>query len=96
MQFSDKLKELRKSKNTTQEELANNIFISRSVIAKYESGFANPTKENLEKIGNYFNVPLSYFIDDKNHKKTKIRNIESYALLSFFLAFNVFVFFFLL
>ena len=44
MQFSDKLKELRKSKNITQEELANNIFISRSVIAKYESGLTNPTK----------------------------------------------------
>ena len=76
MQFSDKLKELRKSKNITQEEFANKIFISRSVIAKYESGFANLTKENLEKIGNYFNVPLSYFIDDKNRKETKIRNIK--------------------
>ena len=39
-------------------------------------------------------MPLSYFIDDKNHKKTKIRNIKGYVLLSFFLAFNVFVFFF--
>ena len=48
MEFSDKLKELRKNKGITQEELANNVFVSRSVIAKYESGNAFPTKENAE------------------------------------------------
>ena len=37
MKFSDKLKDLRKNKGITQEELANSIFVSRSVIAKYES-----------------------------------------------------------
>lgn len=46
MGFSEKLKELRTSKGLTQEELASKVYISRSVIAKYERGFAIPTKEN--------------------------------------------------
>lgn len=48
--FCDKLKAYRKQKNITQEELAKAIFVSRSLIAKYETGAAYPNKENLEKL----------------------------------------------
>lgn len=59
MKFSEKLKELRKEQNLTQEELASKLFLSRSVIAKYESEAAKPTRENIEKIALFFNVPVS-------------------------------------
>ena len=35
MTFSEKLKKLRREKGITQNELADAIFISRSMIAKY-------------------------------------------------------------
>lgn len=38
MEFSKKLKELRKEKGLTQEELASQLFVSRALISKYESG----------------------------------------------------------
>lgn len=61
--FCDKLKELRKEKNLTQEELAKKVFISRSLIAKYETGVSYPNKENLEKLALFFNVEINDLID---------------------------------
>lgn len=63
MSFSEKLKELRKEKGLTQEELAKEIFVSRNLISKYENGAIYPTKENAIKIAKFFKVDLSYLID---------------------------------
>ncbi len=63
--FSEKLKSLRKEKDLTQEELASEIFISRSLIAKSETGVTYPTKENLEKLALFFNVNIDELIDNK-------------------------------
>lgn len=60
--FSENLKNLRKDKGITQEELADAIFVSRSVIAKYETGISYPSKENLEKLALYFNVKVEELI----------------------------------
>lgn len=57
--FQDKLKNLRKEKDITQNELAKEIFVSRSLIAKFETGTVFPSREILEKIALYFDVPIS-------------------------------------
>lgn len=95
MEFSDKLKELRKRKGITQEELANSIFVSRSVIAKYESGNVMPTQENAEKLAVFFGVKLSYLIDEEEQVKMtltelKTRKIISYTISSIGLLINSF------
>ncbi len=86
MEFSDKLKELRKNKAITQEELANNVFVSRSVIAKYESGNAFPTKENAEKLAVFFNVKLSYLIDEEEHVKMTLAEIKTRKTISYIIS----------
>ena len=58
MSFSEKLKELRKEKGLTQEELAKEIFVSRTLISKYENGAIYPTKENAIKIAEFFGSPI--------------------------------------
>lgn len=62
--FEDNLKELRKKKGVTQEELAKSIYVSRSLIAKFETGTSYPNNETLKKIAIYFNVKVSDLIDN--------------------------------
>lgn len=94
MKFSESLKELRIKHNLTQTELASKLFLSRSVIAKYESDAAKPTKENIEKIALFFNVDIRDLIgedevigivldDDKIREKTKIILLVFSIVVSF-------------
>ena len=41
MEFHEKLQELRKQKNLTQEQLAQALFVSRTAISKWESGVSH-------------------------------------------------------
>lgn len=60
--LADKLSNLRKSHGLTQEELASELFISRSMIAKYETGKAYPTNEMLQKIADYFEISIDELV----------------------------------
>jgi len=55
-QFQNSLKELRKSKNLTQDELGEILGVSGQTIYKYESGITFPPAENLEKILAFFHI----------------------------------------
>ncbi len=61
--FEDRLKDLRKKKGVTQTQVAESIYVSRSLIAKFETGAAYPNRETLEKLALYFDVPVSELID---------------------------------
>lgn len=86
MEFSDKLKELRKNKDITQEELAKKIFVSRSVIAKYENGYSMPTKENAEKLAVFFGVRLSYLVDEEEQVKITLTEIKTRKAISYIIS----------
>ena len=56
MDFKDILKELRASKDITQEDLAKATGLKRSAIGMYESGKRRPDFETLEIFADYFNL----------------------------------------
>lgn len=71
MEFKDKLKTLRKSKYLSQEALAKELYVSRSLIARWEAGLCLPTMESLEKIADYFGVDKDGLIE-KNITSEKL------------------------
>ena len=58
MEFNQKLQELRKQKNLTQEELAEQLFVSRTAVSKWESGRGYPNIDSLKEISAYFSVSI--------------------------------------
>ena len=58
MEFHEKLQELRKNKGLTQEALANELFVSRTAISKWESGKGYPSIDSLKEISKYFSVTI--------------------------------------
>ena len=65
MEFKDKLKQLRLSKDLSQEALAKELMTSRSTYAKWETGIRLPNSSSLQLIANYFNIEVSELFDDK-------------------------------
>ena len=58
MEFNEKLQELRKQKNLTQDELAEHLYVSRTAISKWESGRGYPSIESLKVISRFFSVTI--------------------------------------
>ena len=50
------LKQLRKEKGLTQEELAKKVGVGQSYINKLEKGFKNPALDTLQRIGKVLGV----------------------------------------
>lgn len=64
MQFNEKLKKLRNDKGLTQAELADKVFVSRSAVAKWESGLGLPSDESLTTLAEFFGVEKGELLSD--------------------------------
>lgn len=72
--FSDKLKELRLSKNLTQDQLAKLIYVSRSAVAKWEQNRGFPNIDALQRISKIFEVSIDDLLSDKELKILEVTN----------------------
>ena len=66
--FARRLIELRKSRQLTQEELAEALGLSKSTIAYYEAAAKNPRLETIQKLADFFDVSPAVFVTDNAHK----------------------------
>lgn len=62
MEFNEKLQELRKAKNLTQEDLAKALYVSRTAISKWESGRGYPSIDSLKELSKFFSVTIDELI----------------------------------
>ena len=62
--LNENLKQLRKSKGLTQEELAVQLGVVRQTISKWEKGLSVPDSEMLIEIAERFDVPVSTLLGD--------------------------------
>lgn len=78
--FSEQLKHFRLEKNFSQDYLADQLFISRQAISKWENNEAYPDMTNLIKLSTIFEVSLDQLILGKKPEKTVERIIEKKTL----------------
>ena len=70
--LSEKLYKLRKNSGLSQEQLAEQLNVSRQAISKWESGIATPESEKLITISKYFGVSVDYLLKDDEEDKAKV------------------------
>ncbi len=68
MKFKEKLRAFREEKNMTQAELASKIFVSRTLISKWENGVIYPSSENMKKLANLMNVDVNSLLSEEETK----------------------------
>lgn len=73
MKISQIIKDKRKSLNLTQEELAQNIYVSNKTISNWENEKTTPDLESLVRLSDFFNISLDELI--KGDKKM-IKDID--------------------
>ena len=73
MSFGENLKNVRKQRGITQEELAEILGVSRQAISKWESDNGYPETEKLLLLSKTLNISLDYLMNDASemHKQKK-------------------------
>ena len=65
MEFYEKLQNLRKARNLTQEELAEALYVSRTAISRWESGRGYPNIDSLKEISSFFDVSIDELLSSE-------------------------------
>ena len=64
MMFPEKLYQLRRQNNLTQEGLAERLCTTRQAVSKWETGQGLPETEKLLQLSTLFGVPVDYLLKD--------------------------------
>ena len=79
--FSERLKELRKRNNLTQQELADKVGTNRVNVTKWETGRTEPTLENIVKLAKILDTTTDELLGRKiNFRYTILRKKYKYDL----------------
>ncbi len=87
LEFGEKLQSLRKGKGLTQEELAENLYVSRTAVSKWESGRGYPSIDLIKEIASFFSVTIDELLSSEKiltlAEKENRRNIQKMCNLLF-------------
>lgn len=68
-QLAQQIKNLRTTKNLSQDELAEKLYISRQAVSKWENSEATPDIDKLVQLAEIFGVSLDYLVLGKEPEK---------------------------
>lgn len=78
--LGDRIRELRKANNWTQQELADKLGLDRTTISKWErQGGSEPDNTTLAKVADIFNVSVDYLLGRVDDPKKTIRLPDTVA-----------------
>ena len=66
MEFKDRIRELRNERNLTQQQLADELYLSRGTISKWETGLRYPGFEELVMLSEYFHVSIDSLLSKED------------------------------
>lgn len=79
--FALRLKMARKLSGLSQTELAQKLNSFQNQVARWEAGKSDPSVENIKRISEITNQPVSFFFEEGSLKLIAINNEEYYREL---------------
>lgn len=81
MEIGNKILELRKKNNLSQEELAEKVGVARQTISKWELGETAPDIKQAKQLASIFNVSVDELVDANSESiiMKKVSNTEKLA-----------------
>lgn len=76
MSFADNLRQIRKDKNLSQEDLAELLDVSRQAISKWEQGIGYPEVEKLLLLSNRLNISMDSLMATEIAKENDVNNVN--------------------
>lgn len=82
MTFGARLRQLRRDKGITQEELGEEINLSKGNISKYEAGMFEPNLDTLRLLSQFFECSIDYLLCNADETTTvELREINGYEII---------------
>jgi transcriptional regulator with XRE-family HTH domain len=81
--LGDRIAELRKAKNLSQQDLADTIKISRAQMNRYENQAVQPPADVLNKLAKVLDTTVDYIINGATEAKAKAQLKDSKVLEQF-------------
>lgn len=72
MDLGQKLKQLRKKRGIQQDVIAEAFNVSRGTVSNWELNRRVPSIKTLEKLAQYYNVSVDYFVESKPNELTEV------------------------
>jgi len=79
--FTEKLREIRKKRKITQDDVAEHLGILRQSYSAYERGISVPDTHQLKKLADFFGVSTDYFFGGASASLHTAQNEQEKQLL---------------
>ena len=75
--FGDRLKELRKERNLTQEDIASMFDVTKNAVYSWEVGKSQPSIEIIKRLAQYFGVTIDYLLNFTQDDVDKMEKLKT-------------------
>ena len=82
MDIGERIKEVRKYRRMTQQELADGVGVKKAIISLYESNQRKPSFEALEAICDTLNIDMGYLFGQTSLSIAEIDLVNHYRMSS--------------
>ncbi len=80
LDFGKRIKQLRKQKQLTQEQLAKRLWVTKSIISAYESGSRFPSLDILINLAYTLNVSTDYLLGVNKRQLLDVSDLTDYQI----------------
>ena len=87
MNMADRIRDLRKQKGISQEELADKVGVSRQAVSKWESEQSTPDLDKIIIMSEYFEVTTDYILKGIENVSTTNKSTKYYLYFGFTIIF---------